>query len=166
VDLIGVILGGSSAGAVAANMGELMDWGFSAFAPRVLLDTDAVVTVGSGEEAIQVRPTEPVTALLPREEAVDREAVTVAPAGQRLTVYYRGEPVGEVAFEPVPTGQVDSAQTDDAAATTATTVVAWTQAALKALLAGGLTVGAFGFWLRRRRRRARRWRFARPWPGG
>src|SRR5690606_28222784 len=106
VALIGTILGGSSAERVASDMENLMEWGFETFSPRVLLGTDQVLTLPDpdvGEEPtgepVYVKADRAVTALFPKNEPLDPDAVEVKINGDYLEVNYAGELIDRVTFQ-------------------------------------------------------------------
>src|SRR5690606_5508886 len=98
VELIGTILGGNSAEAVAAAMADLMDWGFETFAPRVLVDSDDVLAFtvpadgeSSGTSIVQGQVSRSVTALLPRDVEITPEELQLELDGDQVKVIYAGE---------------------------------------------------------------------------
>lgn len=135
VELIGVILGGSSDVRVAQKMAELMDWGFSSFAPRQVVAQGETVVMAAAEGAEGgARPAgtgdagaggaqagsagtttwvtqEPLMALLPAGEPLSEDQLTWRVEGGRLHVFYRGESLGSVALAPA--GGGNQAAEDD-----------------------------------------------------
>lgn len=110
VELIGVILGGNHADAVADDMAQLMEWGFANFVPHTIVAETEHISVAveqageRGRDSVQnvlMRPETALTHLLPRDEQFDQSAVELQVNGDLLAVTYRGEPVGVVKLVPV-----------------------------------------------------------------
>lgn len=167
VELIGTILGGNSAEAVAAAMADLMDWGFETFAPRVLVDSDDVLAFtvpadgeSSGTSIVQGQVSRSVTALLPRDVEITPEELQLELDGDQVKVIYAGELIDNVPFRPLPLEA--SGLTAPDKDSVGRLVGEFPNSTVLGL--GGLLFGFLVLVSRRRRRRRKRWSYVRGWP--
>lgn len=159
VALIGTILGGDSDVRVAQQMGQLMDWGFSAFAPQELVAEGERIVVPAADGAEAGTQTwiaaEPLVTLLPAGEPVVEDHLTWRVEGDRLHAFYQGEAVGSIALVPEPAGDQVLAESDEGRSVGSLGLAG--TADLTVFGVAGVAALGVTLWVKRRRTRRRQY---------